>query len=102
MNTNSGPEKQVLKPKHVPERTCIACRSGKNKRDLIRIVRTENGIIEVDPTGKKSGRGAYLCPDPGCWEKGLKGNNIEHALHTRLTRANRQSLILFSKSIAKS
>jgi len=54
--------------KHIPQRTCIACREKRAKRELIRIVRTPQGTIEVDPRGKKSGRGAYLCSRPACWD----------------------------------
>jgi predicted RNA-binding protein YlxR (DUF448 family) len=92
--------KQQLRPKHIPERTCIACKEGKNKRELVRIVRTGTGI-EIDTTGKKSGRGAYICPSFKCWEQGLKGNHLEHALHTRLSKADRQSLVQYSKTLVK-
>ncbi len=54
--------------KHVPQRTCIACQEKRPKRELLRIVRTPQGTIEVDPKGKKPGRGAYLCPRPACWD----------------------------------
>ncbi len=67
--------------KHVPIRTCIACRTQRPKRELIRIVRTPEGEVHVDPTGKAKGRGAYLCPDVTCWERVLKRNTIlSHAL----------------------
>mgnify|MGYP000104497861 CR=1 FL=1 len=54
--------------KHVPLRTCIACRRQRPKRELIRIVRTPAGQLELDLKGKQPGRGAYLCPDRRCWE----------------------------------
>ena len=61
--------------KHVPLRTCIACQKKRPKRELIRIVRTPEGLIEIDPKGKMAGRGAYVCHDPRCWtmlsQKGL-------------------------------
>jgi predicted RNA-binding protein YlxR (DUF448 family) len=61
--------------KHVPLRTCIACQQKRPKRELIRIVRTPEGSIEIDPKGKMAGRGAYVCHDPHCWtmlsQKGL-------------------------------
>ncbi len=53
----------MSKVRKIPQRMCVGCREMKNKRDLIRVVRTPEGNIEIDPTGKKSGRGAYLCPD---------------------------------------
>jgi predicted RNA-binding protein YlxR (DUF448 family) len=61
-----------VRQKHVPLRTCIACRETKSKRELLRIVRTPEGQILLDPGGKKSGRGAYLCARFSCWQKALK------------------------------
>ncbi|MFW6056780.1 MAG: RNase P modulator RnpM [Chloroflexota bacterium] len=81
---------------NVPYRTCIACGARKDKRSLIRVVRTpESGII-VGATGRQSGRGAYLCPAAECWERGLKGGRIERALRTRLTDDERQSLLEYT------
>lgn len=57
--------------KHVPQRTCVACRQVRPKRELIRIVRTPEGHIQVDATGKVNGRGVYLCRKRACWEKAL-------------------------------
>ena len=62
----------MMKRKHVPQRTCVACREVLTKRSLIRIVRTQDGI-KIDPTGKLTGRGAYLHAEKFCWEKGIKG-----------------------------
>ncbi|NIT59875.1 MAG: DUF448 domain-containing protein [Aliifodinibius sp.] len=53
--------------KHVPQRTCVACREVKAKRELIRIVRTPEQTLIIDETGKAQGRGAYLCKQPLCW-----------------------------------
>jgi predicted RNA-binding protein YlxR (DUF448 family) len=78
--------------RHVPQRTCVACRRVRDKRDLVRLVCTAGGDIEVDSTGKKEGRGAYICPDPACWEKALKGKQLESSLRGRLTPANRDKL----------
>ena len=85
--------------KHIPQRTCIACRQARAKRELLRIVRTTDGTIEVDSTGKKAGRGAYLCPVRECWEAGLKGNRLEYALRTKLTLENRQALVEYGRSL---
>jgi predicted RNA-binding protein YlxR (DUF448 family) len=98
MSINSK-AKQVQRPKHIPQRTCVACRTGQSKRELVRVVVSETGV-EVDPSGKKSGRGAYLCPNCECWELGLKGNRLEHALRTRLSMANRQILIAYGKTLS--
>jgi uncharacterized protein len=66
--------------KHVPQRTCIACRRTDAKRGLIRVVRDAEGRLSVDPTGKRNGRGAYLCGSRTCWEAALKRKAIERAL----------------------
>lgn len=68
------------RPRPVPQRTCIGCRTEQGKRELIRIVRTSEGHVVVDPTGKANGRGAYLHPLRACWEKALKGGTIKNAL----------------------
>ena len=78
--------------KHVPQRTCIACRKAKPKRELVRLVRVADGSIEIDPGGKRAGRGAYLCGLPECWDIGLKSGRLEHALKTMLTGTNREQL----------
>ena len=69
-----------LIPRHVPQRTCIACRAEQGKRTLIRIVRTPEGRVAVDETGRANGRGAYLHPTQACWVKALKGATIKNAL----------------------
>jgi predicted RNA-binding protein YlxR (DUF448 family) len=70
--------------KHVPLRSCIACQGKKPKRELIRIVCTPEGSIEIDPRGKRAGRGAYVCRDPGCWEAGLDPQKLSRALKCRV------------------
>jgi predicted RNA-binding protein YlxR (DUF448 family) len=85
--------------KYPPQRTCIACRLVKEKKALIRIVRTENGDAEIDALGKKSGRGAYLCSSKACWELALKKNRLEHALRTKLNECNRQTLVEYSHNL---
>ncbi|MFS8640208.1 MAG: YlxR family protein, partial [Symbiobacteriaceae bacterium] len=56
-------------PKHVPQRTCIGCRAVRPKRELLRIVRTPEGEILFDPSGRRAGRGAYLCPSASCLDR---------------------------------
>ena len=85
--------------KHVPQRTCIACRKVKDKQDLIRLVKVSEKIVEVDAKGKKAGRGAYLCWLPECWEIGFKGGRLEHTLRTNITQENREQLISFGNSL---
>lgn len=74
----------MSRQKHKPQRTCVACREIKDKRDLIRVVRTPTGQIIIDPTGKANGRGAYLCRQLSCWEKGLQKQRLAQALKTVL------------------
>lgn len=88
------PQKRV---KHIPQRTCIGCRTVLSKRTLIRIVRTDEGV-KVDPTGKVPGRGAYIHGNHSCWERALKGP-IGSALKTELTDADRMSLNEFMQSL---
>ena len=80
------------RPKHVPQRTCIACRQVKPKRELLRIVRTPQGHVEIDPTGKKSGRGAYLCATRLCWTTALKKKRLEQELETTISEEDRAAL----------
>ncbi|MDP2919949.1 MAG: YlxR family protein [Dehalococcoidia bacterium] len=78
--------------KHIPERTCVACRQVMPKRELVRIVKTADGTITVDETGKLAGRGAYLCKQKKCWEAGLSGNRLEQVLRGRLTKEDHARL----------
>ena len=80
------------RPKHVPQRTCVACRQVEGKRALIRIVRTTAGVV-VDPTGKLAGRGAYLQPVQRCWAIILRGKRIDKALRTKRSPGFRQGLV---------
>ena len=70
--------------KKVPLRMCVGCREMKEKRDLIRIVRTSEHSGEIDLTGKKPGRGAYICNDPACLKKARKSKSLERALNISL------------------
>lgn len=65
--------------KKIPLRRCVGCGEGKPKKELVRVVRTAEGQILVDLTGKKSGRGAYICPSKGCLEKARKAKKLERA-----------------------
>ena len=71
--------------KKVPLRMCVGCREMKEKRDLIRIVRTSEHCGEIDLTGKKPGRGAYICNDPACLKKARKSKSLERALNVSLS-----------------
>ena len=65
--------------KKIPMRQCLGCREMKPKRELIRIVRSPEGLVSLDFKGKAQGRGAYLCPDAGCLKKAIKSKAIERA-----------------------
>ncbi len=67
-------------PRKLPQRTCLGCQAVKPKKEMIRIVRTAEGALEIDPTGKKSGRGAYVCPNVECVERLRKGKRLEKVL----------------------
>lgn len=65
--------------KKIPQRQCIGCQEMKNKNDMIRILRTAQDEFILDSTGKKSGRGAYICPDIKCLNKAIKNKGLERS-----------------------
>src|SRR5438309_1264172 len=69
----------LMKPRHIPQRSCVACRTVQDKKDLVRLVRTPEGEIVVDPTGKRNGRGAYLCPGTDCLRAAQKRKSLDRA-----------------------
>ena len=73
-----------LKPKKIPERRCVGCGEKKEKRELIRVLRTPEGEIVLDRTGKRSGRGAYLCPNAECLRKARKTRRLQTNLETEI------------------
>jgi predicted RNA-binding protein YlxR (DUF448 family) len=85
---DNKPRRNKSKPvrvKHVPVRTCVSCRESGSKRELTRIVRTPEGEVRIDPTGKLNGRGAYLCEKPGCWQRALTTPILSRALNIQIT-----------------
>lgn len=89
-------KKKVRSPrKHIPQRTCVGCQRAQDKRTLIRIVRTKDGV-RIDQTGKLNGRGAYLHNSRYCWEQALKGT-LEQALRMEFSEED----ILILTEIAK-
>lgn len=83
--------------KHIPQRTCVGCREVLSKRQMLRIVRTAEGV-RVDPTGKLAGRGAYLHDKRSCWARSLKGA-LAHALKAELTNDDRVRLEEFMNTL---
>ena len=86
-----------VRRKHIPQRTCVACREVLPKRSMIRLVRVSAGV-EIDTTGKLAGRGAYLHDRRSCWERGLKGA-LANALKVELTAADSERLLAFMSSL---
>src|SRR5688572_19745959 len=78
--------------KHIPRRTCVICRETLAKRQLNRIVRTPEHGVQIDPTGKLAGRGAYLCDKSPCWAKAAQGDALNRALNTNLTDEERERI----------
>lgn len=66
--------------KKIPARQCCGCREMKNKREMFRVIRTPEGEIVLDATGKKNGRGAYICPSSECLKKAVKSKGLERSL----------------------
>lgn len=70
--------------KKIPMRQCVGCREMKIKRELIRIIRTSEDEILLDATGKKNGRGAYICPSQECFHQAVKNKGLERSLKTAI------------------
>ena len=66
----------MQKPRKIPQRMCVGCREKRDKKDLLRVVRTPEGQLVLDATGKKSGRGAYVCRDAQCLKKARKSRAV--------------------------
>lgn len=79
----------------------MTCRRVRPKRELVRLVRIPTGGVEVDVTGKKAGRGAYLCPAQKCWDIGLKNSRLAYTLRTTLTQHNLDQLIRYGKGLVR-
>ena len=73
-----------MKPKKIPMRMCLGCGEMKQKKDLIRVVRSPESDISLDFTGKKSGRGAYICRSTDCFETACKGRKFEKSFSCRI------------------
>ena len=75
-----------MNKKPLPQRMCVGCRDMKNKRELIRVVKTPEGKITIDSTGKMNGRGAYVCPNEDCLQKAVKSKGLERAFKQQITQ----------------
>ncbi len=94
-----GPKPKGPRPKHVPQRTCVVCRSERGKRELVRVVRTATGEVQVDPTGKVAGRGAYLCKARSCWQGPALGHKLNAALKTTITSEDLAALRNYAETL---
>ncbi|MSQ40218.1 MAG: YlxR family protein [Dehalococcoidia bacterium] len=84
----------MAQPGHQPQRKCVACGERSPKRGLLRLVRTPAGGLQVDPTGRLSGRGAYLCRSQTCWEQALRRpGRLEQALRWTISAEERERLV---------
>ena len=73
---------RVSWPRSVPSRSCVACRTSRPKRDLVRVVRTPDGRVLIDQSGRLAGRGAYLCRDGACWRIAHERGTLARALNS--------------------
>ena len=73
-----------VKPRKIPMRMCVGCREMKPKRELIRVVRSQDGNVTVDFTGKAAGRGAYVCRSVECLERAIKTRGLDRALEHKI------------------
>ena len=76
-----------MKTRKIPMRMCVGCREMKEKRSLMRVVKSPEGVISFDPVGKAPGRGAYVCKSKECFERAVKQRQLERALETRIDDA---------------
>ena len=72
--------------KKVPMRKCVGCQEMKSKKEMLRVIRTSEGEFSLDATGKKNGRGAYLCPSRACLEKAITGKGLERSFQQAIPR----------------
>ena len=73
-----------MQQKKIPQRQWMGCRERREKRQLIRVVRSPEGEVSLDFSGKKNGRGAYLCPDPQCLKKAIKSKALDRSLEVTI------------------
>ena len=78
--------------KNQPQRTCMGCNQKKDKKELIRIVKNKNNEISIDRTGKKEGRGAYICDDVNCLDKLIKSKRLERVFEMSISNEIYESL----------
>ena len=90
-----------MKPKKIPMRMCVGCREMKPKKELLRVVRSPEGEVSFDLTGRKSGRGAYVCADEACLARAIRQKQLERAFSAPISDAVREQLTQQIASIPK-
>ncbi len=89
----------MARARKIPTRMCVACRTTRPKKDLVRVVRTPSGAVAVDPTGKLAGRGAYVCPAEDCARSGVREGRLAHALQVPLPEGLEAELLRAVESV---
>ena len=96
-----APPARGSRPRHIPQRTCVACRQTGAKRELVRVVRAPDGSVSIDPGGKQPGRGAYLCDSPECWQAALRRGALARALKLEfIPEADLQTLDTYAQRLS--
>lgn len=94
-------KKTDMANKKIPVRKCVGCGEMREKREMIRVLKTEENEIILDTTGRKNGRGAYICPNSSCLEKAEKSKGLERSLKTAIPKEIYQQLSEEMKTIEK-
>lgn len=87
-----GKKKQPQRQRSRPARVCVVCRTKQDKHSLTRVVRTSDEGVHIDLTGKRNGRGAYLCQQVECWQKAVRSDILAQALRITLTEEDRERI----------
>ena len=85
--------------RRTPQRTCVGCRTTTARRELVRVVRTPEQAVVVDPTGRRNGRGAYIHADPACWKRALSRDTLGRVLRAALRPEDRAALEAYAASL---
>lgn len=94
-------KKRKHRQRHIPERTCVGCREVLSKKEMIRVVRTPDGV-RIDPTGKLPGRGAYLHKRKSCWQHALSRGSLAKSLKVELSEESRNLLSAYMDQLSDS
>jgi uncharacterized protein len=97
--SSAGARSRGPRPRRLPQRSCVSCGTTTAKRELVRIVRTPEGRVTADATGKSPGRGAYLCRQEACWEQGIKKGKLGRSLKTTVSKEDAEALLAFAEEM---